>query len=172
MSHEIQTRKQGTAPRFSADVVMMMLFSGALATVAFDIWGKVISPGLLGWATLAPVPLAIQTVDVLIGFRSKFAGHFMHLFVVGLVAYPFGWIYVFRPLQERLMPSLPLFASSAIYGFGLFVLAIGIMAGPLVAGNPWFLNWAGITWVALIGHVLYGIVVAYAVAYLERTRAG
>ncbi len=160
-------RQSGALPPISLATLTLLVLSGSVATIAFDIWGQVISPGVLGWANLAPVPLAIQTVDVLLGFRSKAAGHFMHLFVVGLVAYPAGWLFIFRPLQERLVPRLPLLVSSAIYGFGLFVVAIGIVAGPLIAGNPWFLNWTGITWVAMIGHVLYGIVCAYCVAYLE-----
>ena len=28
----------------------------------------------------------------------------------------------------------------------------------MIAGLPFFLNFTGITWVALVGHVLYGIV--------------
>ncbi|MEO0327199.1 MAG: hypothetical protein AAF217_01245 [Pseudomonadota bacterium] len=155
-------------PSFSFETLMILIFSGAVATIAFDIWGRVISPGLLSWATLAPVPLAIQTVDVLLGFKSRAAGHFMHLFVVGLIAYPAGWMFIFRPLQQKIAPALPLFIASAIYGFGLFLLAIGIVAGPLLAGNPWFFNWTGITWVAMIGHTLYGIVCAYCVNYLEK----
>ncbi|MBU2534071.1 MAG: hypothetical protein KKB37_15120 [Alphaproteobacteria bacterium] len=145
----------------------MMIFAGAVATVAFDIWGQVISPGPLNWATLAPVPLATQTIEVLLGVRSETAGRFMHLFVVGLVAYPFGYIYVFRPIAEGIMPNLPWWLGGSIYGFGLFLIAIGVVAGPLLAGNPWFLNWTDITWVALIGHVLYGLVCAACVRVLE-----
>lgn len=159
-------RRTGTVPAPLSGLILMIL-SGAVATVAFDIWGQVISPGPLGWASLAPVPLATQTVQVLFGVRSVTAGNFMHLFVVGLIAYPFGYVYVFRPLAERLAPGLPWWLMGAVYGVGLFLVAIGIVAGPLLAGNPWFLNWTGITWVALIGHTLYGIVCAAAVAYLE-----
>ncbi|MEM8857310.1 MAG: hypothetical protein AAGD96_03265 [Chloroflexota bacterium] len=167
----MQSRKIGALPPLNFQTIMLLLLSCSIATIAFDIWGQVISPGILSWASLAPVPLAIQTVDVVLGIRSKAASHFMHLFVVGLIAYPFGWVFIFRPLQERLIPKLPILISSAIYGFGLFLLAIGIVAGPLLAGNPWFLNWSGITWVAMIGHVLYGIVCAYCVRYIEKHMA-
>lgn len=166
MATYVSDRKLGSVPGWTSGL-LLMIFSGAVATIAFDVWGQVISPGLLGWANLAPVPLATQTVEQLLGFRSQHAGHFMHLFLVGLIAYPFGYIYIFRPIVERLVPQLPWLVSSAIYGFGLFLVAIGIVAGPLVAGNPWFLNWTGITWVALIGHVLYGIVCGACVRKLE-----
>lgn len=166
MQHGSLERRPGSVPELTSGL-MLMIFSGAVATIFFDIWGQVISPGPLGWANLAPVPLATQTVDVLFGVRSNTAGHFMHLFVVGLIAYPFGYIYVFRPIVERIVPTLPWWLGAAAYGFGLFLVAIGIVAGPLLAGNPWFLNWTGITWVALIGHTLYGIVCAACVRYLE-----
>ncbi len=45
---------------------------------------------------------------------------------------------------------------AVLYGFGLWVFAIGGITA--VAGLPFFLNFTGITWVALVGHVLYGIV--------------
>lgn len=166
MNDTHNTRSPGSVPRLMTGL-MLMIISGSVATIAFDIWGQVISPGPLNWANLAPVPLATQTVDVLFGFRSSIAGHFMHLFVVGLIAYPFGWIYIFRPLQERFVPALRWWISGSIYGFGLFLVAIGFVAGPLLAGNPWFLNFTGIMWVALIGHTLYGLVCAATVRYLE-----
>jgi hypothetical protein len=47
------------------------------------------------------------------------------------------------------------FLPSALYGFGLWIFAIGGITW--IAGLPFFLNFTGITWVALVGHVLYGI---------------
>ena len=41
-------------------------------------------------------------------------------------------------------------------GFGLWIFAIGGITA--LAGLPFFLNFTGIAWVALIGHVLYAIV--------------
>lgn len=159
-------RAPGSVPPLMRGLILMIL-SGSVATIAFDVWGQVISPGVLGWANLAPVPLAVQTVDVLFGVRSTTAGHFMHLFVVGLIAYPLGYIYIFRPIQERIVPGLPWILGATAYGVGLFLVAIGLVAGPLMAGNPWFLGWTNIAYVALIGHTLYGIVCAIVVRYLE-----
>jgi hypothetical protein len=40
----------------------------------------------------------------------------------------------------------------------------------LVAGNPAFLGFTGITWVALVGHVLFALVAAWVVAWRDDTR--
>jgi hypothetical protein len=41
----------------------------------------------------------------------------------------------------------------------------------LIAGNPAFLGFTGITWVALAGHVLFAVVAAEAVHAMETKRA-
>ena len=51
-------------------------------------------------------------------------------------------------------------ANDPIYGVVLWVFALYVMAH-LVAGNSAFLGWGGITWVALWGHIIYGLVVAW-----------
>ncbi len=158
-----------TATHPVASLLFLALVAGSVATLAFDIWGSVISPAL-GFAKLSPVALGTQTVKVLTGIDSPVAGSFMHLFAVGLIGYPLGWLAVFRPLQRRILPNLPLPLSATGYGIGLFVVAIGIIAGPLVAGNPWFLGWAQITWISLIGHVLYAAALVATLGALE-TRA-
>jgi hypothetical protein len=47
------------------------------------------------------------------------------------------------------------------YGVALWIFALYIMAH-LIAGNPAFLGFTGITWVALAGHVLFAVVAALA----------
>lgn len=99
-------------------------------------------------------------------FGASYApgGHFLH-YAAGLVAYPLGWMFLWRPFAERLAPPLPWLASAVLYGVALWVFALFVMAH-LVAGNPPFLNFAGITWVALVGHVLFAVIVAW----VERRR--
>jgi hypothetical protein len=46
------------------------------------------------------------------------------------------------------------------------VFAIGGITA--IAGLPFFLNFTGITWVALVGHVLYGIVMVAIMRMIER----
>lgn len=151
------SESESDMPPLNATTLKAILISGAVATVGFDLWGQAISP-MLGFPNLAPIGLARSLLGALGLPNGAPAGNLMHLFLVGLIAYPVGWLYVFRPLQERFAPAMPRLAAAAIYGAGLWVFAIGGVTA--VAGLPFFLNFTGITWVALVGHVAYAIIAA------------
>lgn len=151
-------------PALSAHTLVTMLVAGCVATIAFDLFGQALSP-LAGYAKLAPVPLATQTWQVLTGEQNGAMGHLLH-YIAGLIAYPVGWMFIWRPIAEKLIPPMPWLISAVLYGVALWVFALYIMAH-LVAGNPAFLGFTGITWVALIGHILFAVVTAM----VERARA-
>ena len=149
------TRPLGSIPPINAQTLGLMFIAGFFATMAFDFWGQVVSPGI-GFASLSPHGLAKSLLGALGLPASDFAGYFMHFYLVGLVGYPVGWLFIFAPLWRRVMGQTHWFLPSAIYGFGLWVFAIGVITA--IAGLPLFLGFTGITWVALVGHMLYGIV--------------
>lgn len=149
-------------PALNTQTLGLMFISGFFATIAFDLWGQVISPAL-GFANLSPHGLAKSLLGTLGLPNSNFAGYFMHFYLVGLVGYPVGWLFIFKPIWSRVMGDTHWFLPSAIYGFGLWVFAIGGITA--IAGLKFFLGFTGITWVALVGHVLYGIVM---VAVMQR----
>jgi hypothetical protein len=154
-------------PAVSRDTLVILLLSGAAGTLAFDLWGKAIAP-MLGLSGLAPVGLARGFLGAL-GLPSGAEwGNLMHLFLVGAVAYPVGWLFLTRPLLGRVLPGLHWSLASALYGVGLWVFAIGGIA--TFAGNPAFLGFTQIAWVALAGHVLYAVVAAATVAWAEGRR--
>ena len=152
-----------TFPALTVKTALVTLFAGALATIAFDLFGQALSP-IAGFAKLAPVPLATQTWAVLFGERYVPGGHLLH-YIAGLIAYPVGWLFIWQPIVQKILPKLHWSLSSAAYGVGLWVFALYFMAH-LVAGNPAFLNFTGITYVALVGHVLFAVVAAWAADYL------
>ncbi len=162
-------RRKGALPPFSSFTLMLMIVSGSVATVFFDIWGQVVSPWFLGWANLSPDGLARSLGQNVLGLEGQSTlrgfGHFMHLFMVGLIAYPVGWLFIFRPIWERIGNPGGWLVGGALYGIGLWVVAIGGVT--FVAGLPLFLGFTAITWVALIGHTLYGITCAWIVRWLE-----
>lgn len=145
-----------------------MILAGAVATVAFDYFGQSLSP-MLGFANLAPVPLANQVIKVVYGETYGPGAQFLHYFA-GMIAYPVGWMFIAEPLARRLTPGLHWFAVAVIYGIGLWIYALYIMAS-LIAGQPAFLGFTGITWVALVGHVLFAIVAAMVVRWRDGQRA-
>ena len=142
----------------------LMFIAGFFATIAFDLWGQVISPGL-GFANLSPHGLAksLGTLDLP---NSYFAGYFMHFYLVGLIGYPVGWMFIFFPIWDRIIGRTHWLIPATIYGFGIFVLAIGGMTA--IAGLPLFPDFTGITWVALVGHTLYGIVLVAVLQITDR----
>ncbi len=146
-------------PSLSVYTFVTILVAGAVSTAFFDLYGQAISP-MLGFPNLAPVPLATQTWNVLFGKPYVPGGNLLH-YVAGLFAYPFGWMFIWRPIVERIV-SLPWLLSSILYGVGLWIFALYIMAH-LIAGNPAFLGFTGITWVALVGHILFAVVTAIVV---------
>lgn len=162
-------RQSGALPGFNLFTLMLMIVSGSVATVAFDIWGQVISPWFLGWANLSPTGLARSLGQNVLGLEGERTlpgfGNFMHLFLVGLIGYPVGWLFIFRPIWERIGNPGGWLVGGALYGFGLWIFAIGGIT--YLAGLPFFLSFTGITWVAMIGHTLYGLVCAAIVRWLE-----
>ena len=135
-----------------------ILTAGAFATLAFDAFGQAISP-LLGYAKLAPVGLAGASLKTIFGANPPGAAHLLHL-VTGLVFYAVGYFAVARPVQRAILPALPWVVTAVAYGVVLWVFALYVMAH-LVVGNPPFLGWGGITWVALWGHIVYALVAAW-----------
>ncbi len=140
------------------NTVFTILAAGAFATIAFDAFGQGLSP-LFGYAKLAPVGLANQTIKTVFGASPSGLAHLLHVFT-GMVAYTLGYLLVARPLQQRIMPSLPWVATATAYGVVLWVFALYVMAH-LVAGNKPFLGFTGITWVALWGHIVFALVAAW-----------
>ena len=137
-----------------------LLSAGALATLAFDAYGQGISP-LLGMAKLAPVGLAGSTLKSVFGANPSGLAHLLHA-ATGLIFYVLGYFLFARPLQRSFAPALHWSVTAAVYGVVLWIFALYVMAH-LVAGMPAFLNFTGITWVALWGHVIYAIVAAWVI---------
>jgi hypothetical protein len=170
MTASAMTRRPlGAIPPITAQTLGMLFVAGFFASNAFDLWGQVISPAL-GFANLSPHGLARSLLAALGLPDNDFAGYFMHFYLVGLVGYPIGWMFVFAPIWRAVvaprMSQTHWLLPAAIYGFGLWVFAIGVIT--LIAGLPFFLGFTGITWVALVGHVLYGIVLVAVLQWIDR----
>ncbi len=137
--------------------LLILLMGGVLATAAFDLFGQWLTP-TLGFARLAPEPLAAQTLQTVFGpFEGAATGGAIVHWITGIVFYPVGYVFIARPIARAVMPGLPWIIVAIAYGLVLWVFALYVMAH-LINGNPPFLAWTGITWVALIGHVVWAVV--------------
>lgn len=159
------SRALGAFPALTFRTLGMMLVGGFFATTAFDIWGQLIGPAL-GLANLSPHGLAKSLLGNLGLPNSDFLGYYVHFYIVGQIGYPIGWLFIFAPLWARVVGQTHWFPASAAYGFGMWLFAIGGITS--LAGLPFFLNFTGIAWVALVGHVMYGIVFVAVVKLMDR----
>ena len=158
--------RRGAIPSLDARTLGLMFVAGFFATVAFDLWGQVVSPAL-GFDNLSPHGLAKSLLASLGLPAGDFAGYFMHFYLVGQIGYPVGWLFVFAPLWARFVGRTHWIIPGLVYGFGIFLFAIGGVTA--IAGLPFFLNFTGITWVAMIGHVLYGVVLVGVLQMIDRS---
>ncbi len=63
------------------------------------------------------------------------------------------------PLKYPVAPRMPWWAVGIVYGAVAWLWAVYVMAY-LVAGLPAFFGFSEFTWVALVGHLLFGWVAA------------
>lgn len=158
-----QAFRSSALPAATPGGFLTMLVGGLIATVAFDLFGQWLTP-TLGFARLAPEPLATQTLRVLFGaFPNDALGGTIVHWVTGILFYPIGYAFIALPIARALVPGIHWIVVAAAYGVVLWVFALYVMAH-LIAGNPPFLAFTGITWVALIGHVLYALVLGLVLA--------
>lgn len=137
--------------------IFTILTAGAFATIAFDTFGQALSP-LFGYAKLAPVGLAGATLKSVFGAAPSGTAYLLHT-LTGLLFYVIGYYAIARPVQRAVLPQLHWCVTAVVYGIALWAFALYGMAH-LVAGMKPFLGFAGITWVALWGHVVYAVVAA------------
>ncbi|MEM9724826.1 MAG: hypothetical protein AAF909_05100 [Pseudomonadota bacterium] len=144
-----------------------VLAAGALATVAFDAFGQSLSP-LFGYPRLAPVGLANGLLKALTGAGSNAMAEGMH-YLIGLIGYPLGWILVAGPAHRAIAPGIPLLIAAALYGIALWAVALYVI-GHLIVGNPPFLNFGPLSWVAFVGHIVYAVVFVASYRWIRAAR--
>ena len=150
-------------PAFTMRTFSMILIAGLSADIAWEVWARVFTPLIptVG-GPLEPAAL-VQSV---FGLESRLVGEVIH-FVVGVVFYPVGYLYIARPIQRLLLPGLPWPVTALGFGAGLFVFALYVMAH-LIAGFPPFLGWVPLSWCSLVGHLMFGLIVGIVVQVQER----
>ena len=137
--------------------LIALALSGIAASIAFDVFGQLLSPAA-GFVELAPVGLAKLVIAKLFGISTMGGAYVLH-FLTGLLFYPLGYLFAARPVARAFAPRTPWWVVGVIYGVITWLWAVYVMAY-LVAGLPAFFGFSEFTWVALVGHVLFGWVAA------------
>ena len=137
--------------------LIALALSGVAASIAFDVFGQLLSPAA-GFVELAPVGLAKLVIAKLFGVSTTGGAYVLH-FLTGLLFYPLGYLFAARPVARAFAPRTPWWVVGVIYGVITWLWAVYVMAY-LVAGLPAFFGFSEFTWIALVGHVLFGWVAA------------
>ncbi len=151
------TTKASFFPRPDRKVLIALALSGVAASIAFDVFGQLLSPAA-GFVELAPVGLAKLVIAKLFGVSTTGGAYVLH-FLTGLLFYPLGYLFAARPVARAFAPRTPWWVVGVIYGVITWLWAVYVMAY-LVAGLPAFFGFSEFTWIALVGHVLFGWVAA------------
>jgi hypothetical protein len=139
-----------------------LLLAAVAALIAWEIFARLVAPMWIG-GPLQPTGLVKSLFANVLGLPvGQAAAQAVHV-ATGLLAYPAAYFLATR------IKSLGWVADGAILGAATWFLAIGIVAP--VSGLPFLLGVGAITWAALAGHLIYGLVVAGGFA-LARKRLG
>ena len=139
-------------PPLALPVLVTALIAGAAADIVWEVWARAVTPLIVG-GPLEPAAL-VQSV---FGLESRALAELIHA-IVGVVFYPLGYLFIARPLQRIIFPSMPWWLTAAGFGVGLWVFALYVMAH-LIAGLPAFLGFIPLAWCSLAGHTLFGVIV-------------
>jgi predicted membrane protein len=157
----MEIQKTSIFPEIQPSLGRTIILSGLAANITWEIWARLITPLWVG-GPLEPAAL-VQSV---FGFNNLLLAEAIHA-IVGIVFYPIGYLFIARPLQRLIVPKLPLLLTGIGSGIGLWIFALYVMAH-LFGGQPAFLGFVTLTWASLIGHMLFGTVVAFVVRRMER----
>lgn len=130
--------------------ILTLLFAGAASIIVWEVWARLIAPIWIG-GPLEPAGL----VQAVFGLSNRTIAEVIH-FATGLIAYPFGYIFIARPIAKAVFPSMPWWVVALAYGAALWVFALYFMAH-LAAGFPAFLGFQPIAWASLVGHLLFAL---------------
>ncbi|CZT37125.1 hypothetical protein [Rhizobium sp. 9140] len=157
----MEMQKSRIFPEIRPSLGRSIILSGLAADITWEIWARLVTPLWIG-GPLEPAAL-VQSV---FGFNNLLAAEAIHA-IVGILFYPIGYLFVARPLQRLMFPTLPLLLTGMGFGVGLWVFALYVMAH-LFGGQPAFLGFVPLTWASLVGHILFGTVVAFVIRQIER----
>ena len=82
-------------------ILVTILFAGLASEAAWEIWARVITPLWVG----DPLERA-ALVHSAFSLADRTTAETVHL-LLGLLAYPFGYIFIVQPIAHRLVPFMP-----------------------------------------------------------------
>jgi hypothetical protein len=143
--------------------LLQTLAAGLAGLVLWEAFARLVAPLWIGFV-LDPTGLLQMAFGV-----SGAPAEVLHL-LIGLVAFPAGYVFLFGPALGRIGAAPHWVAPGLIWGAVLWVVAMYIVAS-LIGGAPAFMGFQPVAWASLVGHLLVGLGIAGAAAHLPALRA-
>jgi hypothetical protein len=150
-------------PPIAAGTLGRAFMAGLAGLLVWEAFARLAAPLWIG----GPLD-ATALIQMSLGVSGEPA-MLLHL-LTGVLFYPLGYLFILRPLALRLRPGAGWVALGLIYGVGLWVFAMFVMAS-LVGGAPAFLGFQPVAWASLIGHLAMAITIAGVSAMLRAGEA-
>ena len=134
--------------------------AGIAALLAWEGFARGLVPLYLG-GPLEPTGLIRSLSGKQLGIDPGLEAALALHVATAIIFYPIGY-WIMRSVTGRLGDL----ANGVLVGIGTWLLAMGVFA--VLAGFPFLFNFGKIAWASLLGHVVYGLVLALLGGWLER----
>ena len=133
-----------------ARTLAYLCIGGAAGLLTWELFARLLTPQVIG-GPLEPASLIISLFQNLFAFDpGRPAAEALH-YVTGIAGYPVAY-YVLTRLARSLGPTL----DGLLWGLATWVIALGLFAS--LAGLPFMLGFIPLSWMSLVGHMLYAMV--------------
>lgn len=140
------------AARYGLDARTLrdLCLGGAAGLFTWELFARLLTPEVIG-GPLQPASLIISLFENLLGFNpGRPAAEALH-YVTGIAGYPLAY-WILTRLTRSLGPTL----DGLLWGVATWVIALGLFAS--LAGLPFMLGFIPLSWMSLVGHMLYAMV--------------
>ena len=151
-------------PRFPTLGEVVMLSIGGLAgLIVWEVFANPVTSWIVG-GPLQPPALIISLFQNLFGVNPGWTAAAILHYATGILFYPLGYFFV-----TRVLASFGKWIDGVLWGIATWVIALGFFA--TLAGLPFMLGFILLSWMSLVGHVIYAVVAALVFEHLNRARS-
>lgn len=133
-----------------AGTLRQLCIGGAAGLVTWELFARLLTPEVIG-GPLEPAALIISLFENRLGVNpGRSAAEVLH-YVTGIALYPLAY-WILTRLTRSAGPTL----DGVLWGVATWVIALGLFAS--LAGLPFMLGFVPLSWMSLVGHMLYAMV--------------
>ena len=142
----------------------MLAIGGFAGLLVWELFANPITSWIVG-GPLQPPALIISLFQNLFGINPGWTVASALHYTTGILLYPLGYFFV-----TRVLASFGTWIDVVLWGVATWVIALGFFA--TLAGLPFMLGFILLSWMSLVGHVIYAVVAGVIFEHLNRAHNG